>query len=149
MPQATRIHTRNRASVLIHFGGSCVPRAVIAPAAVPSREDANLRENCRAATASLRAMTALSASVADLIQDDPLHLAACAAVDRLKPAWREQVEQASRMPAHSASGLYEKASLLDSLIERDDQNTALGGAALSVAASLAADVLHQRWTAGP
>ena len=149
MPQATRIHTRNRASVLIHFGGSCVPRAVIAPAAVPSREDANLRENCRAATASLRAMTALSASVADLLQDDPRHRAATAAVDRLKPAWREQVEQASRMPSHSASGLYEKANLLESLIERDDQNTALGGPALSVAASLAADVLRQPWIAGP
>jgi hypothetical protein len=94
-------------------------------------------------------MTALSASVADLIQDDPRHLAATAAVDRLKPAWREQVEQASRMAAHSGCGLYEKASLLDSLIERDDQNTALGGPALSVAASLAADVLRQRWTAGP
>ena len=96
---------------------------------------------------SHEAMLALSTSVADLPPDDARHAAADAAIDVLKPAWQDQMKQAWSTPAIGSAGLHDKAALLDSLIDREDDGSCWGNPLLSLAASLAEDVLRQQASA--
>ncbi len=94
-------------------------------------------------------MMALSLSVADLPPADPRHAATGAAVARLRAQWADEMEQAWTVPAAGSAGLREKAGLLDGLIDRDADGSVPGSAALTLAASLAADVLRlHRATSG-
>jgi hypothetical protein len=141
MPQATPTHTPNPI-VVLQVAASSLPQPPAARS-ILTYQDAILREACHAAMVSFEAMTALSLSVAELPPDDLRHEVANAAIGRLRPVWRDQVEQAWSVPASGPSGLRDKAALLDSLIDLHDDNFVQGNAALCLAASLAADVLQQ------
>ena len=93
-------------------------------------------------------MTALSASVAELAPTDPRHAAAHAAVDLLAPRWREQLGRACRLVASGATSIQTKALLLNSMVERDENDAAVGGPVARLAASLASDVLAYEWDQG-
>ena len=106
-------------------------------------QDATLREACLAATASLRAITAVADSVATLSPDDPAHQAACRVVDALHPSWRHELDRAARCAATSHGALRDKAALLDALIELKDGDFDEDHPVLRLAASLATDILQQ------
>jgi len=141
MPQATPTHTPNPI-VVLQVAASSLPQPPAARFDL-TYQDAILREACHAAVATLEAMTALSLSVAELPPDDLRHEVAHAAIGRLRPVWRDQVEQAWTVPASGPSGLRNKAQLLDSLIDMHEDEFVQGNPALCLAASLAADVLQQ------
>ena len=145
MPQATPTHTRNPVAVALQ-PAACRLQAPVDRDGL-TYQDAILRDACRAAATTQKAMVAMSLSVADLAADDPVRGAANAAVARLRPQWAHEIQQASTVPAAGPSGLRDKAELLGTLIDRDEDGTVLGGPVLSLAASLAADVLQQHWAA--
>jgi hypothetical protein len=107
-----------------------------------SSQDASLREACGSATAALHAIAAVADSVADLKPDDPAHEAACRIVKRLQPKWQDDLRQAARIPAAGAGALRDKAHLLTALIEFQSDEVDDKHPLASLAASLAADVLH-------
>ena len=147
MPQAIPPHTRNPL-VALQVDATGWPSS---PHAVQplSYQDAILREICRAAQITHRSMTALSLSVAELSPSDPRHEAVSAAVSRLQPVWHDEVEQAWSLPAGGLPGVRDKAELLNLLIDRDQDGSVPGSPVLSLAASLAADVLRQLGGAAP
>jgi len=146
MPQATNTHTPNPVVVALQVAASSLSPPPAGRFA-RSYQDAVLHDACRSALVTLQAMTTLSLSVADLRPDDPRHEVASAAIDRLRPAWMDQVEHAWTVPAAGPSGLRDKAELLDALIDRDEDGSAPASPALSLAASLATDILQQHGSA--
>lgn len=148
MPEAVPIQSRFAPDVtcllridILSPGRSYGPEAAV-------QRSATLEEACHTAVATEAAMTVLSASVAELAPSDPRHSAAYAALDLLKPRWREQLARACRLTAVEPGGLRVKASLLSSLIERDEQDAVVGGPVVQVAASLADDLLAYEWSVG-
>lgn len=149
MPQAIPIHTRFVSNVpCLLTLGMISPAMDRTPSKAAMSQSLLLDTTCRSAMAIQAAMTALSASVAELAPTDPRHPAAHAAVDLLAPRWREQVGRACRLVASSASSIQTKAMLLGSMVERDENDAAVGGPMAQLAASLAADVLAYEWDQG-
>ena len=152
MPQATRTNsytrTENPVVVALQVAASSLPPTRTQVGAL-SYQDAILRDACRSAAVTFKAMDALALSVADLPPSDPRHAAADAAIERLRPLWTDQVEQARTVPAVGPSGLRDKAELLVWLIDLDEDGSVPGNPVLSLAASLAMDVLLQHGTATP
>ena len=142
MPQATHTYTPHPVVVALQIAASSLPPLPPIGRVTLTYQDAILREACQAARVAHAAMAALSASVADLMPGDPRHDAAGAAIADLRARWASEVEQASSVPAAGAVGLRDKAGLLDSLIDREEDGRVPGTPALGVAASLAADVLR-------
>jgi hypothetical protein len=103
--------------------------------------DASLREACSAATAALNAMIAVHDGVAHLAPNDPARGIAYRIVNRLQPAWRDDLRQAARIPAAGASALRDKARLVNALAEFESDAADDEHPLSSLAASLAADVL--------
>ena len=127
--------------------GAIITIALSAPKLRASR-DRPLRAACRAAAATHDAMLALASSVAELVPDDPRHVAAHEAAARLRPQWQQQVAQICRMPA-ALDEIPLKAALLGSLVGRDDTDTAIAPPASRLTMSLIEDVLAHEWdTAG-
>ena len=147
MPEAVPIQSRFAPDVtcllridILSPGRSNGPKGV--------QRSATLEEACHTAVATEAAMTVLSTSVAELAPSDPRHSAAYAALDLLKPRWREQLARACRLTATEPDGLRVKATLLSSLVERDETDAVVGGPVVQVAASLADDLLAYEWSAG-
>ena len=108
-------------------------------------QDAVLTDACQATSVGLRAVDALSAAIADLRPDDPVHEAGDRAIARLQPVWRLELERAVRTPASGVDGLLQKAGLLASLIERQGVPSVEASPSLALAASMAADILLDPW----
>lgn len=142
MPEAVFINTRTPVTTAMPtkaFGSPSTCHAAIRDA---SSLDARLREACDAATAALNAMAAVHDGVADLKPDDPAREIAYRIVNRLQPAWRDDLRQAARIPAAGAGALRLKAHLLTTLVQFESDEADNEHPLLSLAASLAADVLH-------
>ncbi len=106
-----------------------------------------LRRAVETARLTGEVMDALQAQVAEVPPADPRHAVAHDMATAMRPRWAEQVDEVCRRPAGSFNGLLDKARLAASLVERDEDDTVLGGPPQRLAASVLDDLLGRDWVA--
>ena len=150
MPQADPTHTRFPSGVvagllMLPANDTAGARSVTMTASARP-DEGSLLAACHAAMVRREAMDILTAAVADLHPADPRHEASYVTVSQLQPEWASRVDRVCTIRSQGYQGLAAKASLLASLVERDEDDVVQGGPALRMAASLADDLLVLGWS---
>ena len=100
---------------------------------------------CNKATALNLAIEEILKAVAELHPSCPETDLAYAVAQRLRPGWRNAIDDAESMEAVTAYDLRLKAKLIRLLVERDQKDKAVGSEPLRLAAALADDLLAYEW----
>ena len=143
MPEAEQVDTLNPSRAVARLS---VPWSAngVDDVTVSIRRPSDERElllACQAVMVRSDALTLLGQAVAELSPTDPRHEASYAVVDRIRPDWIIQLDRVAAIAARGTKGLTAKATLIASLVERDDADHVQGPPALRIAASLADDRL--------
>ena len=104
-----------------------------------------LETACNRATALNLAIEETLKSVAEMHPSRPETDAAYAVAERLRPRWRNAVDEAARLEAATGHDIRLKAKLIQLLVERDEQDNVVGSEPLRLAAALATDLLAYEW----
>ena len=112
------------------------------------RNNRQLEAACNKAVGINIALEETLKTVAELAPSRPETDAAYAVAERLRPAWRNSIDDAASMEALTGRDFCQKARLIQILVERDEQDNVVGSAPLRLAAALADDLLACEWLEG-